>query len=196
MLINIHYLLVTFGYAGVFAIVFAESGFLLGFFLPGDSLLFTAGVLASQHYFSISALVPLAIVAAIAGDSFGYWCGRQFGPRIFQRDDSLLFSRKQVQKTQEFYDRHGRKAIILARFVPIVRTFVPIMAGVAGMPYKSFFSFNVVGGFLWAGGLLLASYFLGSAFPQTEAYLSYIIAAIIALSVVPVAFEFIRARRA
>ncbi len=185
-------LLITlqFSYIGIFAVVFAESGFLLGFFLPGDSLLFTAGLLAAHGIFNIWILVPMTIVAAILGDSFGYYWGRKLGPKIFIREDSFLFHKKHVERTKAFFDKHGKKTIILARFIPIVRTFAPIFAGVGDMAYSTFLSFNIVGGIIWGGGVLLVGFFLGTAFPGIEQFLSYIILAILALSVYPVAREF------
>ncbi len=183
------------GYPGLLFAVFAESGFLLGAILPGDSLLFTAGLLASQGYFNIFGIFALAIAGAIAGDSFGYWCGRRFGPKIFSREDSFFFHKKFVTKTEAFYAKHGKKTIILARFMPIVRTFAPILAGVGGMPYRIFSFYNVIGAALWGGGLTLAGYFLGSAFPATEHYLSLIILGIIIVSFIPIIFEFIKEYR-
>lgn len=178
--------IISLGYIAIFTTIFAESGFLLGFFLPGDSLLFTAGLLASQGYFNIVVLVALCIIAAIGGDSFGYYIGRRFGPAIFARDDSFLFKKKYIEETQKFYEKHGKKTIILARFVPIVRTFAPIFAGVGQMKYQTFFVYNVAGGILWAGGILLAAYFLGTVVPGIEKYLELIIIGIIFLSVLPI----------
>lgn len=189
-------IIIAFGYLGIAGVVFAESGFLLGLFLPGDSLLFTVGLLASQGFFNIWILIPLAIIAAILGDSFGYYCGRKFGPKIFSRENSIFFNKKYVTQTEAFYAKYGKKTIILARFVPIVRTIAPIFAGVGNMHYPTFISFNIIGGIVWAGGLLGISYFLGSIFPGTERYLSYIIAGIIIISVVPVVKEFLKKKQA
>jgi membrane-associated protein len=185
-------LIVAFGYIGVFVTVFAESGFLLGFFLPGDSLLFTVGILASQGFFNIYLMIGLAITAAILGDTFGYYVGRVFGKKLFQRQESRFFKKEYVEKTEKFYEKYGKRTIILARFVPIVRTFAPIMAGVGKMDYKTFVSYNVVGGFIWAGGLLSISYYLGTKFAGIENYLTYIIVGIILVSVIPVALDFIK----
>ena len=185
-----HYLseiIITFGYIGIFTTIFAESGFLLGFFLPGDSLLFTVGLLAAENYFSITVFVVGSIIAAILGDSFGYYCGKRFGPKIFKHEDSLLFRKQHVEETRLFFEKYGKKAIILARFVPIVRTFTPIMAGVGKMEYKTFLAYNIVGGMLWAGGFLLAAYFLGTKVPGIEKYTTYIIIGIIILSFAPFA---------
>ncbi len=184
-------LILHFSYLGIFAVVFAESGFLLGFFLPGDSLLFTAGLLASQGIFNIWILVPLIILAAILGDSFGYSMGKKFGPKIFVRKNSLFFRQENVDKTTKFYEKYGVKAIILARFVPVVRTFVPIFAGVGGMQYSTFLSYNVIGAMLWGAGMTLAGFFLGRSFPGIEHYLTYIIFGIIFLSLIPIVREFV-----
>src|SRR5947208_1596921 len=130
--------IIAFGYVGIFITLFAESGFLLGFFLPGDSLLFTVGILASQGYFSIGILIILGILAAILGDSFGYWMGSYFGPKLFNRKDSMFFKQEYVDRTEEFFKKYGVKTIILCRFVPIVRTFAPILAGMGSMRYRTF----------------------------------------------------------
>ena len=187
--------IIGFGYLGIFGAVFAESGFFLGAFLPGDTLLFTVGLLASQDYFDMKILLPLAALCAILGDNFGYYFGRKVGPKIFTREDSFLFRRSHVQKTKAFYDRHGKKTIILARFVPIIRTFAPILAGVGGMEYKTFFLFNVIGGVGWTAGMLLAGYILGNFIPGLERHLEWIILGIIALSVSPFFIEWWRSRR-
>ncbi len=174
------------GLVGVTAIVFAESGLFFGFFLPGDSLLFTAGFLASQGIVPIFPLVVLAIVAAILGDSVGYWFGRKVGPMIFTRPDSRWFSRKRLDDAHAFFEKHGPKSLVLARFIPAVRTFTPILAGVGQMHYGKFLAYNILGGLLWAGLLPLAGYFLGSAVPGAERYVSFIVLAIIVLSVLPI----------
>jgi membrane-associated protein len=183
--------IIAFGYVAIFITVFAESGFLLGFFLPGESMLFTVGILASQGYFNIWILVPMTIIAAILGDSFGYWTGKYFGPRLFNRPDSFFFKQEYVTKTENFYKKYGPKTIILARFVPIVRTFAPIMAGVGKMEYKIFIRNNVVGAFIWAGGFLLISYYIGSIIPGIEKYLTPIILGIIFLSLLPIVYEYV-----
>jgi membrane-associated protein len=173
------------GYLGVWGIVFAESGLLIGFFLPGDSLLFTAGFLASQGFFNVWLLVVVAAICAISGDSVGYMTGHRFGRRLFSREDSRFFHKDHLIKAQKFYDLHGGKAIILARFMPIVRTFAPITAGIGKMHYPSFLTYNVVGGILWTFGLTLLGYFLGSVIPDVDKYLIPIVLAIIVLSVLP-----------
>ena len=187
--LTIRSVLITFGYLGIGVMVFAESGFLLGLFLPGDSLLFTAGLLAAQKIFSIWYLTPIVIAAAILGDSFGYWSGRYFGPKIFTKEDSFFFRKRYVEQTRAFYDRHGKKTIILARFAPIVRTIAPILAGVGRMPYRQFLTYNIIGGGLWGGGITLLGYFLGAAFPATEKYLSLIIIVIVVVSFLPIVLE-------
>lgn len=188
-------LIATLGYIGLFAIVFAESGLFFGFFLPGDSLLFTAGLLASQHLLYLPLLLAIVPVAAILGDSAGYAFGKWVGPRIFVKDDSLFFSKHHVKRAEAFYEKYGAQAIILARFVPVVRTFVPIVAGVGKMPYKTFLAFNIVGGVLWGAGIVSLGYFLGAAFPQTEKYLTPIIIVIILVSFFPILLEWLAYRR-
>jgi membrane-associated protein len=175
----------TVGYIGVTLIVFAESGLLVGFFLPGDSLLFTAGFLSSQGHFDIAVLAVLCFVAAVAGDATGYWFGKKDGPRLFMREDSRLFKKKYLIRAEEFFERNGGKAIFLARFIPVVRTFTPIVAGAARMPYRQFAVWNLFGGLAWAVGITLAGYELGSRIPDVDKYLLPIIAVIIVVSVAP-----------
>lgn len=182
-------LIETLGYIGLFAMVFAESGLFFGFFFPGDSLLFTAGFLASQDLFSIWILAPLMVIAAIGGDSAGYWTGKKFGGWLSRQKSSLFFSPKNLKKAQEFFDKSGGKALILARFMPAVRTFVPIAAGMAGMDYKKFISFNIVGGIVWGAGMTLGGYFLGQLIPDVDKYLLPIILLIIIVSVLPAAYH-------
>ncbi|MBP9669737.1 MAG: VTT domain-containing protein [Candidatus Pacebacteria bacterium] len=177
------------GYVGLAAIVFAESGLFFGFFLPGDSLLFTAGFIASQGLFNIWILVPLLTICAILGDAVGYWSGKTAGPYIFTRPDSFLFSHRRVEQARAFFERKGAMAIILARFIPAVRTFTPIVAGAAHMPYSTFTKYNVVGALLWATGVTLAGYFLGSLIPDVEKYLLPIVGAIILASLLPMVWE-------
>jgi membrane-associated protein len=175
----------TIGYLGVFSIVFAESGLLFGFFLPGDSLLFTAGFLASQGFFNIAILMILCVVGAIAGDSVGYFFGKRVGKKLFDREDSRFFKKKHLMKAHEFYELHGGKTIILARFIPVVRTFAPIVAGTAEMTYRSFLIYNVVGGVLWAVGLTAMGFALGHVIPEPDKYLLPIIILIVLISVAP-----------
>ncbi|HVX29075.1 MAG TPA: VTT domain-containing protein [Nitrolancea sp.] len=183
------------GYIGVAVIVFAESGLLIGFFLPGDSLLFTAGFLASQEYLSIWILAPLAFVAAVLGDAVGYGFGRRVGRGLFQRPESTFFKPEYLARAESFFQRHGGKALVLARFLPIVRTFTPIVAGAAEMRYARFALYNILGGFLWAVGVSVAGYFLGSAIPNIDRYLLPIIVMIIAISVAPTAIHVWRENR-
>ena len=192
---NIIYLIQTFGIAGITTIIFAESGLFFGFFLPGDSILFTAGVLASQGFLNISILLFCVWVAAVLGDSVGYWFGAHIGIKIFNKEKSFLFNKKYPERAHEFYEKHGNQAIILARFIPAVRTFVPIMAGVGKMSYKKFISYNVIGGTLWTLGLTLGGYFLGRSIPNIDTYILPIVLLIIILSLLPAVFEFIKARK-
>ena len=173
------------GHLGIFAIVFAESGLFFGFFFPGDSLLFTAGFLASQGYLNIWLLAIGSFAAAVVGDSVGYAFGRRVGPKIFSREDSIFFHRNHLDRARHFFETHGKKTIVLARFMPVVRTFAPIIAGVGAMEYKTFLSYNVIGGFLWTFGLSLLGYFLGRSVPNIDRYLLPIIAVIIFLSILP-----------
>lgn len=189
------FLVQTLGTVGVVAIIFAESGLFFGFFLPGDSLLFTAGLLASQGYIDFWPLLILSAFAAIAGDSVGYAFGRKVGPKLFAREDSRFFKKTYLERTRIFYERHGKKTIILARFVPIVRTFAPILAGVGEMHYKTFLSYNIIGGLGWTIGLLSLGYVLGKTIPDIDRYLLPIILLIIILSMIPNAVEVIRSRR-
>jgi membrane-associated protein len=175
----------TVGYIGLFAIVFAESGLFFGFFLPGDSLLLTAGLLASQGKLEIAALLIILPIAAILGDNVGYWFGKKTGSRIFNRDESLLFRRKNLLAAQAFYDRHGGKTIILARFMPFIRTFAPIVAGAVEMPFRRFFTFNVIGGLLWGVGVTLAGYYLGQVIPDIDRYFLVVVGAVIVVSALP-----------
>jgi len=175
----------TVGYIGLFAIVFAESGLFFGFFLPGDSLLLTAGLLASQGQLEIAALLVILPVAAILGDNVGYWFGKRTGSRIFSRDDSLLFRRKNLLAARAFYDRHGGKTIVLARFMPFIRTFAPIVAGAVEMPFRRFLTFNVMGGVLWGVGVTLAGYFLGQAIPGIDRYFLAVVGVVILISALP-----------
>jgi membrane-associated protein len=182
-------LIQTVGYIGLFAIVFAESGLFFGFFFPGDSLLFTAGFLASQGFLDIKILAPLMVVAAIGGDSAGYWMGNKLGRWLMHQKDSFFFKKEHMYQAQEFYDKHGGKTLILARFIPAVRTFVPIVAGMAKMEYTKFIFFNVIGGIIWGAGMSLAGYYLGTLIPGVDKYLLPIVVLIIFLSVLPGLFH-------
>jgi membrane-associated protein len=190
----------TFGMIGLFLIVFAESGLLIGFFLPGDSLLFTAGLFASQGKFGLNLPVVLVgcFVAAVAGDQVGYLFGKRVGPSLFRRPNSRLFKQEYVLKADAFFERHGAKTIVLARFVPVVRTFAPILAGVGKMHYRTFVTYNVIGGLLWAVGVTSLGALLGESIgaENIDKYLLPIIALIIVLSIIPAVVEIMRHRRA
>lgn len=183
------------GYLGVAAIVFTESGLLIGLVLPGDSLLFTAGFLASQGFLHIAPLMVIAFIAAITGDNLGYWLGARFGRSVFSRQGSLLLDPRHIQRAEQFYARYGAKTIVLARFVPIIRTIAPVLAGVGNMPRTIFMRYNLIGGFLWAVGVTLAGYWLGAVIPGVDRYLIPIIGVIIILSVAPGLWHIWRDRR-
>jgi membrane-associated protein len=175
----------TGGYLAVGGIVFAESGLLVGFFLPGDSLLFTAGFLASQGFLDIHVLAIISFIAAVVGDSVGYGLGATMGRKIFAREDSFFFNKKHVARAEQFFAHHGGKAITLARFVPVVRTFIPTIAGVGRMHYKTFVRYNIAGAFLWAVALPYMGYFLGTKIPGADKYIQYIVLGILFLSISP-----------
>ncbi len=182
------------GYAVLVAIVFTETGLLVGFFLPGDSLLITAGLVAGTGGLSIWWLNILLMGAAIAGDSVGYAIGFRSGPCIFTREDSLFFNRRHLVRTREFYERYGGKTIMLARFIPIIRTFAPVVAGVGQMAYRRFLFFNVFGGIGWVVSLTWAGYLLGQTVPNIDRHVHVVVAIVIALSVLPIVSELIKAR--
>ncbi|MGB8816022.1 MAG: VTT domain-containing protein [Minisyncoccia bacterium] len=182
----------TLGLAGIFFIVFAESGLFFGFFLPGDSLLFTAGFLASQGYLNVHILAWGAFICAILGDSFGYYFGQKIGPKIFIKEDSLFFKKDYVKKAQDFYEKYGNKTIILARFIPIVRTFAPIVAGVGQMKYPNFLTYNIIGAFLWSFTTIYLGNFLGNVVPNADTYILPIILIIILVSFFPIIWEIIK----
>jgi membrane-associated protein len=174
------------GYLGLTLIVFTETGLFFGFFLPGDSLLVTAGLLASQGFpLDVYRLGALLSAAAICGDNTNYWIGRLTGPRIFNREDSFFFKRKHVERAHAFYERHGAKTIVLARFMPIIRTFAPLVAGVAQMRYRTFLTFSVTGGLLWIWSMLFVGYFLGRYIPGIDKHIELVIIAVIFLSILP-----------
>jgi membrane-associated protein len=188
----------TFGAIGLILIIYAESGLLLGLVFPGDSLLFTAGLLASQNKFGLNIWVVAVgvFVAAVLGAQTGYWIGKKFGPTLFRRPDSKIFKQQYVDQSREFFDKHGPRSILLARFVPFVRTLAPMLAGVGEMDRRSFFAFNVLGAFIWAFGISVAGYFLGQAIPSVDKYLLPIIGLIILISVIPPLLEVRKHRRA
>ncbi|MBI4250107.1 VTT domain-containing protein [Candidatus Uhrbacteria bacterium] len=185
----------TIGIAGIAGVIFAETGLLVGFFLPGDSLLFTAGFLASQGLLNIVVLTLVCFVSAVLGDSVGYAIGRRLGPRIFTRENSRFFQREYIERTKIFYEKYGGKTIILARFIPIIRTFAPVLAGVGKMHYPKFLSYNLIGGFAWGACVPLAGYFLGSMIPSVDRYLFPIIGGIIVVSIVPPLYDYWRHRK-
>ena len=174
-------IITTGSYLGIAIIVFAESGLLFGIFFPGDSLLFAAGLLSGGGYLSLLPLVAFVIIAAILGDSVGYWFGVNVGTNLFQRKDSRFFKQEYLKRTERFYKKYGGRAVVLARFVPIVRTLAPILAGVGSMKYRTFLPYNVLGGTLWGGGMTLLGFFLGSILPNSEHYIFPISLGIIVL---------------
>ena len=183
------------GYPGIFAIVLAESGLFFAVSLPGASLLFTAGFLASQGYFNIWILTALVMIAAILGDTIGYWFGAWGGPKLFYNEDSRFFKKRYVDQTRRFYEKYGTRTILFARFVPIVRTFAPILAGVGEMEYKKFLFYNILGAVLWGGGFTFGGYLLGEVIPGIEHYILLVVLAIIVVSMMPLVVEWIRHRR-
>ncbi|MEV4343254.1 VTT domain-containing protein [Actinoplanes sp. NPDC049596] len=195
--LNPEHLISTFGLLGILALVFAESGLLIGFFLPGDSLLFTAGLLVADGTYlkqPLWLMCLLVSMAAVAGDQFGYLFGRRFGPSLFRRPDSRLFKRENLTRASGFFEKYGARSVVLARFVPIVRTFTPIVAGAGHMKYRTFLLFNVIGGTLWGCGVTILGYFLGQiAFVKSN--IELILAGIVAVSVIPVGIELLRGRR-
>ena len=197
----IHYLtdariiISTLGTLGVIAIIFLETGAFFGFFFPGDSLLFTAGFLATQGYTSFAWLLVGAFAAAVIGDSIGYWFGRKVGPAIFTKEDSVFFNKKYIVRAQLFYEKHGKKTIILARFIPIVRTFAPIVAGIGTMNYRTFISYNLIGGLVWTWAMLWLGYGLGSLIPNPDRYVLPIIIIIICTSFIPPIWELWKKKR-
>ncbi|MFO1540477.1 MAG: DedA family protein [Chloroflexota bacterium] len=198
--VDIEQLILTVGLVGLTAIIFAESGLFFGFFLPGDSLLLTAGVLSVRYpeALPIGLVCTLCFLAAVSGDAVGYWTGARFGRRLYERPDSRLFKRSHLLAAQAFYEKHGGKTIVIARFFPFIRTFAPIVAGTAGMRYRRFALFNFTGALIWAVGLPLAGWALGSIIPPEtlDKYLLAIITGVVALSILPSAIHVLRANRA
>jgi membrane-associated protein len=195
--LNPEWLVSTFGLIGILTMVFAESGLLIGFFLPGDSLLFTTGLLIAGGKYLHSPLwlvCLLVAVAAVAGDQAGYAFGKRVGPALFRRPNSRLFKQENLQRAQGFFDKYGARSIVLARFVPIVRTFTPIVAGASGMLYRTFATFNVIGGLAWGTGVTVLGYFLGQV-SFVKSNIELILIGIVGLSVLPIAVELLRSRR-
>jgi membrane-associated protein len=182
------------GIAGLTTIVFIETGLLVGFFLPGDSLLVTAGLFAARGDLDVATLIICLSIAAILGDTLGYNIGARTGPKLFNRPDSLLFNRRHLLATKEFYERHGPFTIVIARFVPIVRTFAPVVAGIGAMTYSRFIAYNVVGGIGWVLSMVLGGYFLGQLIPNIHKNIDKVIVVVIVLSLLPILIKYWRER--
>jgi len=195
LMFDLQEILPTIGYLGILAVVFAESGLLIGFFLPGDGLLFTAGFLASQGIFDIRTLCLISFIGAVTGDSVGYTFGHRVRKKLLQRENSLLFHKDNIEKARLFYEKHGKISIVLARFMPIVRTFAPIIAGIGDMHYTTFLSFNIIGGLLWGVGVTVAGFFLGKSIPNADKYLLPIILVIVVVSVAPSAWHILKDKK-
>ena len=193
---NVPELIRLVGFYGIILIVFAETGLLVGFFLPGDSLLITAGLFAARGDFDFASLILALIPAAIVGNATGYFIGYRTGSALYSRPDSLLFRREHLRMTHDYYVRHGGKTIVLAQFVPILRTFAPVVAGVAQMGYRQFATYNVAGAILWIGSMTTAGYLMGNLIPDIESRIHYVVAIVIAISLMPPALAWFRARRA
>ena len=182
-------LIQTVGYIGIFAIIFIETGMLFGFFFPGDTLLFSVGVLASEHYLNLPLVIIVLSVAAVGGGMFGYWTGGKLGPKIFTRDDSAFFKNSHVVSAEKFFARHGNITVFIARYIPVVRTFIPTIAGVARMQYRKFFTYNLVGGVAWCTLIVLIGYFFGQKIPNIDAYLLPIVGVACSASFLPILIE-------
>ena len=194
-LYNVPLLISYVGLAGMALIVFAETGLFIGFFFPGDSLLVTAGIFAARGDFDIVMLNIVLIVAAIAGNTVGYWTGRRAGTALYSRPDSRFFKRRYLERTRDFYERHGGKTIVITRFMPIVRTFAPIVAGAASMPYARFAIYNVLGAVLWVVSLTLGGYTLGRVIPDIDSKIHVVVATVIVVSFIPGLVSWLRNRR-
>jgi membrane-associated protein len=194
-LTNVRELITWGGYVGLTAVIFAETGLLVGFFLPGDSLIVTAGLFAALGQFDVYMLGLLLSIASIVGNTSGYAIGYATGHALYARPDSLLFKRKHLIRAHDFYEQHGGATVLIARFMPIVRTFVPVVAGVAKMNVRRYTFFNIVGGLLWIWGMLFTGYFLGRYIPGIDRHIEVVIMAVIALSLMPGAIAWLRARR-
>jgi membrane-associated protein len=186
----------TGSYAGLAFLIFAESGLFIGIFLPGDSLLFAAGLLAAGGFFVLGPLILVVVAAAIVGDSVGYWFGSEVGDHLFQRKDSRFFKQEYLKRTERFYKKYGGRAVVLARFVPIVRTIAPILAGVSSMTYRTFISYNVIGGIAWGTGMVLLGFFLGSILPNSERYILPLSLLIVTISFFPILLNLAKNKRA
>jgi membrane-associated protein len=184
------------GLFGIAAIIFSETGLLVGVFLPGDSLLVTAGLIAARGYLNVYTLVPVLTAAAICGNSVGYFIGYATGPRIFNRENSLFFNKKHAIRAHEFYEKYGRKTIVLAQFMPIIRTFAPVIAGVGGMKFGVFITFNVIGAITWIWSMIGIGYFLGSHIPGIDQHIEIVVITVVFISILPGLISTYRARRA
>jgi membrane-associated protein len=184
------------GLFGLAAIIFSETGLLVGVFLPGDSLLVTAGLLSAKGYLNVYALVPLLTLAAICGNSVGYCIGRATGPRIFNRENSLFFNKKHAIRAHEFYEKYGRKTIVLAQFMPVIRTFAPVVAGVGGMKFRTFITFNVMGAVLWIWSMVAIGFFLGSYIPGIDQHIEIVVVIVVFISLLPGIISWYRGRKA
>jgi len=184
------------GLFGLTAIIFSETGLLIGVFLPGDSLLVTAGLLAARGYLNVYSLAPALTLAAICGNSLGYFIGRATGPRVFNRENSLFFNKKHAIRAHEFYEKYGHMTIVLAQFMPIIRTFSPVIAGVGGMRFREFLTYNIIGAFVWIWSMLAIGYFLGSYIPGIDQHIEIVVAVVIFVSILPGLIGGYRARRA
>lgn len=185
------------GYVGIFSIIFAESGLFFGFFLPGDSVLLTAGLLSLKGDLDLRILIPLVFIGAVAGDNVGYWFGHRVGPPLFSRPESRFFKPKNLRAAKDFYDKYGPIALVLARFTPFIRPFAPIVAGAVAMEYRRFFFWNLMGGVIWGIGMTMAGYILGSLFPPEvlDKYFNYIVFTVIILSGLPAVYHFWKENR-
>jgi len=191
---NVPELIRLVGFYGIVAVVFAETGLLIGFFLPGDSLLITAGLFAARGDFDFATLILSLIPAAIIGNATGYYIGHRTGQALYQRPNSMLFRREHLEMTHEYYLRHGGKTIVIAQFIPILRTFAPVVAGVAAMGYRQFATYNIVGAILWVGSMTTAGYVLGNMVPNIEQRIHYVVAVVIAVSLLPPAIAWLKRR--
>ena len=187
-------LIIAAGYLGIFGMIFAESGIVVAFFLPGDSLLFTAGFLASLGYFDVWFLIVLVVTAAILGNNFGYAFGRKVGPKIFKKEDSKFFHKDNLLKAEEFYKKFGAKVLVLARFIPMIRVFAPVIAGVGKMKYRSFFFYNTIGAILWGFSMPLLGYYLGRSVPDIDKYILPIVMLLIFVSFLPPLYYYLKSR--
>lgn len=184
------------GLFGLTAIIFSETGLLIGVFLPGDSLLVTAGLLSARGYLNVYTLTPVLTLAAICGNSVGYFIGRTTGPRIFNRENSLFFNKKHAIRAHKFYEKYGRKTIVLAQFMPIIRTFAPVVAGVGGMKFRTFITFNIIGAFLWIWSMVGIGYFLGSYIPGIDQHIEIVVVVVVFVSILPGIISWYRGKRA